>query len=116
MGFGPRVARDQANNAFDLRRVVTGAGFDAALAEPIEPQNSIEVHHDLNDGGISQRAGNRPPHRRTEHRAPTTRGPHVPDPKSTRLNSSHQSASRIPYSALKQTTITSILPDRKPNT
>src|SRR3546814_16663836 len=57
MGFGPRVARDQANNAFDLRRVVTGAGFDAALAEPIEPQNSIGVHHDLNEGGISQRAG-----------------------------------------------------------
>src|SRR3546814_4126671 len=74
MGFGPRVARDQANNAFDLRRVVTGAGFDADLAEPIEPQNSTGVHHDLNDGGISQRAGNPRPHRRTAYRVPLIPG------------------------------------------
>src|SRR3546814_19056524 len=77
MVLGRRVARDQANNVFVRRRVVTCAGSDSALAEPIEPKNSIGVHQDLNDGGISQRAGNRRPHRRTEHRAPAIRGLHV---------------------------------------
>src|SRR3546814_2100324 len=37
MGLSPCMARNQANDALDLRRVVAGAGVDAPLAKPVEP-------------------------------------------------------------------------------
>src|SRR3546814_14553622 len=41
MGLGARVARDQANDAFDLRRVVAGAGIYPAFAKSVEDRKSV---------------------------------------------------------------------------
>src|SRR3546814_960758 len=56
MSLGAGMAGNQADDAFDLRRVVADAGVDPAVAEPIEPQYPIGVHHDLDHGGVGQRS------------------------------------------------------------
>src|SRR3546814_9361447 len=77
MGFGAHVAGDQANDALDLRRIVAGAGVDAAFAEAVEPQDAIGVHHDLDDGGVGQRRGDARSHSCAEHRAAAICGKRV---------------------------------------
>jgi hypothetical protein len=70
----PRVARDKADDALDLRRIVAGPCVGPALSQPIEPQRPVRIDHDLEHRGVGERFGDAWPHRRAQHRASPLRG------------------------------------------
>jgi hypothetical protein len=69
MHLAPGVACDQADNAFDLRRLEGTTGLHPTFAEPVEPEHAVRVDHDFDDQGIGKRRRDRRAHGRPQHRA-----------------------------------------------
>src|SRR3546814_12032900 len=65
---------DEADDPLDLRRLHPDFGIGSTLTEPVQAKRPVRIDHDLDDAGIGQRRGDRRPHRRAQHRAPTVGG------------------------------------------
>src|SRR3546814_7448272 len=69
MRLGAGVARDEADDPFDLLGLEAVASVPAAAPEAIEPEATVGIDHDFDDLGVGKRRHDRRPHRRAEHGA-----------------------------------------------
>src|SRR5690606_2973627 len=69
MDLAARVAGDEADDPLDLRGPEPDAGVAAPLPQPVEPQRTVGVDHDLDDRRIVERRRDRRPHGAAQHRA-----------------------------------------------
>ena len=83
MDFGADVMRHEAHDALAIRGRQTHSRVCQAGREPVEPEPSVRVQHDLDDcrifqPGADRRAERRPQHARAAKRAfrPDLRGDH----------------------------------------
>jgi len=74
MDLRPDMIGDETDNPFNVLRRHSHAGVGAAFTQPIQPQRTIRIDHDLDDHGIGQCFGDRRPHRRAQHGAASTEG------------------------------------------
>ena len=61
------MVRDQAHDAFGVRRRDAAAGVFEAARQPVDPQPTVGIEHHLDDGGIFEIAGDRGPERGAQH-------------------------------------------------
>src|SRR3546814_11087455 len=73
-GSSDGCSSDLADDPLDLRRLHPDFGIGSTLTEPVQAKRPVRIDHDLDDAGIGQRRGDRRPHRRAQHRAPTVGG------------------------------------------
>ena len=54
MHLSANVVRDETYDAFTIAGRQTFAGIDMAASQPVNPQPTVRVEHDLDDGGVFQ--------------------------------------------------------------
>lgn len=67
MNLDADVMGDQANDALTVGGAQQLARVADALAEPVQPQPSVRVEHDFDDGGVVEPARDRRPERGAQH-------------------------------------------------
>lgn len=69
VNLGARVRCDKPDDALDLRGIETHARVDPPLAEPVDPNRAVRVHHDFLSQRVGERCRDRRSHRAPQHRA-----------------------------------------------
>jgi hypothetical protein len=67
MHLGADMVSDETQDALAVLRRQSLAGVAEAPGQAIDPQTTVRIEHDLDDGRIFQPARDRRPHRRTQH-------------------------------------------------
>jgi hypothetical protein len=67
MNLDANMVRDEAHDAFGVRRGDAAFGILQSTRQPIDPEPTIWIEHHLDDAGIFEIAGNRWPKRGAQH-------------------------------------------------
>src|ERR1700733_9505162 len=74
MNLDADMMRDEANDAFGIRRGDAEASVLKATRQSVDPEPTVRVQHHLDDAGIFEIAGNRWPKRSAQHARATGEG------------------------------------------
>jgi hypothetical protein len=73
MNLGADMVRDKPQDAFPIARRQTLSGIEKSTREPIDPEPTVGVEHDLNDRGVFEPERDRRPKRGAQHARTTGR-------------------------------------------